>query len=59
MAFDKLIVNSIVRVTKDSIKFDQSIDALKTKVLNLGKILLYFTSIYKVDVQHLQDLRRS
>lgn len=48
MAFDRLIVNSIVRVTKDSIKFDQSIDALKVKVLDLGKNFISEAGINKI-----------
>lgn len=39
MAFDKLIVNTIVRTTKDSIKFEGAIDKLKSKMLDLGKNL--------------------
>jgi len=39
MSFDKLIVNTVVRVTKDSIKFEGSIDKLKFKILDLGKNL--------------------
>jgi hypothetical protein len=48
MAFDTLLVNTAVRVTKDNIKFNESINKLKIKLLDSGKNFLSEAGINKI-----------
>jgi hypothetical protein len=60
MAFDKLIVNTVVKTTKDSIKFEKSIEKLKLQILNRGNSFIQNNNIIKIsfpkDINEIENL---